>query len=194
MKKIILDLCGGTGSWSRPYQEAGYDVRNITLPEYDVREYHPPKNVHGVLAAPPCDQFSFAKTTGKPRDLKEAWSIVRGCLDIIAECNRITIPYAKTTTLKFWCLENPNSLLKRFLGKPAFEFNPYDFGDDYKKKTHLWGWFNDPIKNPIECTKPKFDRLKTKEIHPEYYGKFTRQERRAITPAGFARAFFKANS
>ena len=193
MKKIILDLCGGTGSWSRPYQEAGYDVRNITLPEYDVREYHPPENVHGVLAAPPCDQFSFAKTTGKPRDLKEAWSIVRGCLDIIAECNRITIPYAKTTTLKFWCLENPNSLLKRFLGKPAFEFNPYDFGDDYKKKTHLWGWFNDPIKNPIECTKPKFDRLKTKEIHPEYYGKFTRQERRAITPAGFARAFFKAN-
>ena len=193
MKKIILDLCGGTGSWSRPYQEAGYDVRNITLPEYDVRTYKPPKNVYGVLAAPPCDQFSFAKTTGKPRDLKEAWSIVRGCLDIIAECNRITIPYAKTTTLKFWCLENPNSLLKRFLGKPAFEFNPYDFGDDYKKKTHLWGWFNDPIKNPIECTKPKFDRLKTKEIHPEYYGKFTRQERRAITPAGFAKAFFEAN-
>lgn len=24
--KIILDLCGGTGSWSRPYKEAGYDV------------------------------------------------------------------------------------------------------------------------------------------------------------------------
>ena len=193
MNKIILDLCGGTGSWSKPYKDNGCDVRVITLPEHDVRTYKPPKNVYGVLAAPPCDQFSFAKTTGKPRDLKEAWSIVRGCLDIIAECNRITIPYAKTTTLKFWCLENPNSLLKRFLGKPAFEFNPYDFGDDYKKKTHLWGWFNDPIKNPIECTKPKFDRLKTKEIHPEYYGKFTRQERRAITPAGFARAFFKAN-
>ena len=25
-KKIILDLCGGTGAWSRPYKEAGYDV------------------------------------------------------------------------------------------------------------------------------------------------------------------------
>lgn len=22
--KIILDLCGGTGSWSKPYKEAGY--------------------------------------------------------------------------------------------------------------------------------------------------------------------------
>ena len=194
MNKIILDLCGGTGSWSKPYKDNGCDVRVITLPEHDVRTYKPPKNVYGILAAPPCDQFSFAKTTGKPRDLKEAWSIVRGCLDIIAECNRITIPYAKTTTLKFWCLENPNSLLKRFLGKPAFEFNPYDFGDDYKKKTHLWGWFNDPIKNPIECTKPKFDRLKTKEIHPEYYGELTRQERRAITPTGFAKAFYEANT
>jgi hypothetical protein len=36
-QKIILDLCGGTGAWSRPYAEAGYDVRNITLPDYDVQ-------------------------------------------------------------------------------------------------------------------------------------------------------------
>lgn len=41
-KKIILDLCGGTGSWSKPYKEAGYDVRLITLPEYDVLTYEPP--------------------------------------------------------------------------------------------------------------------------------------------------------
>ena len=33
-RRIILDLCGGTGSWSKPYQEAGYDVRIITLPDY----------------------------------------------------------------------------------------------------------------------------------------------------------------
>jgi len=38
MSKIILDLCGGTGAWSAPYKEAGYDVRVITLPEYDLRE------------------------------------------------------------------------------------------------------------------------------------------------------------
>lgn len=55
--KIILDLCGGTGSWSRPYKAAGYDVRVITLPEYDVRTYVPPDNVYGILAAPPCTEF-----------------------------------------------------------------------------------------------------------------------------------------
>lgn len=51
--KIILDLCGGTGSWSRYYKAAGYDVRVITLPEYDVLTYVPPGNVYGILAAPP---------------------------------------------------------------------------------------------------------------------------------------------
>ena len=60
--KIILDLCGGTGSWSKPYKEAGYDVRLITLPEYDVCTYAPPfENVYGILAATPCDEFSIAK-------------------------------------------------------------------------------------------------------------------------------------
>jgi len=29
-ERIILDLCGGTGAWSRPYAEAGYDVRLVT--------------------------------------------------------------------------------------------------------------------------------------------------------------------
>ncbi len=58
--KIILDLCGGTGAWSKPYKDAGYDVRLITLPEYDVLNYEPPDKVHGVLAAPPCTHFSIA--------------------------------------------------------------------------------------------------------------------------------------
>ena len=40
--KIILDLCGGTGAWSKPYKDAGYDVQIITLPDNDVRLYIPP--------------------------------------------------------------------------------------------------------------------------------------------------------
>ena len=193
-KKIILDLCGGTGSWSKPYKDAGYDVRLITLPENDVRDYIPPDNVYFILAAPPCDQFSFAKTTGKPRDLRGGYEIVRTCLNIIAECQyKPVTPYAKTTSLKFWALENPKGLLRRFIGKPCYEFNPYDFGNNYKKATCLWGWFNFPKKKPIECTMPKFDQMKTKDIHPEYYGQYTRLERRSITPQGFAKAFYKVN-
>jgi len=193
--RIILDLCGGTGAWSKPYADAGYDVRVVTLPEHDVRYHWPPDNVYGILAAPPCTMFSFCRTNAKkPRNLHEGMKIVVACLRLIWHCQyQIESDVQKRPALKFWALENPNGMLKYFLGEAPYQFNPYDFGDNYKKNTHLWGWFNHPIKNPIECDKPKFDKLKTKEIAPEHYGKLTRTERRAITPAGFAKAFFEAN-
>lgn len=193
--KIILDLCGGTGAWSKYYTENNYDVRIITLPENDVRFYIPPKNVYGILAAPPCTMFSFARTRAKqPRNLKDAMEIVSSCLNIIWECQYQTkTDTSKKTKLKFWAIENPNGMLKFFLGKSAFEFNPYDFGDNYKKLTQLWGWFNTPHKQPVECNMSKFDQLKTRDIHGEYYGKLNRQERRGITPSGFAKAFYEVN-
>lgn len=210
--KIILDLCGGTGAWSKPYRDAGYDVRLVTLPEYDVRTYKPPKNVYGILAAPPCTMFSFARTNAKkPRDLEEGMEVVRACLNIIWWLMEIQQPTGKKTLpLKFWALENPaRGFLPYFLGKPAMTFNPYEFGDMYKKETALWGNFNEPKKVISERNgnlyahipkalramggMVKFDKLPTKEIAPEQYGKLTRTERRAITPAGFAKAFFEAN-
>ena len=244
--KIILDLCGGTGAWSRFYKEAGYDVRVITLPKYDVRKtkitedelifrkdtndnyrMRVKKNdVYGILSAPPCTMFSLARTKAKkPRDLKEGMEIVRACLDIIWRCMEIKQDTRKKTLpLKFWALENPNGMLKYFLGKPAFEFDPWQFSDEYKKKTYLWGWFNEPKKkyhkieevmtkeqiekfktnnqklplfNPYKSLNPrlqkKFDKLASREIAPEMFGKLTRQERRAITPVGFAKAFFEVN-
>jgi hypothetical protein len=58
--KIILDLCGGTGSWSKPYKDAGYDVRVIDLKTgYDIRLFKAPEEtVYGILAAPECTQFA----------------------------------------------------------------------------------------------------------------------------------------
>ncbi len=211
-EKTILSLCSGTGAWERPYVVNGYNVISVTLPECDVRTYKPPENVYGILAAPPCTMFSDARTSAKtPRDLKGGMEIILACLNIIYECQyKISHDQSKKSPLSFWALENPwYGRLKWFLGKPALVFNPYDYGDGYQKKTALWGWFNEPKKNPVllisemkELAKKnnylhtigtKFDMLKTKEIHPEFYGRFDRQTRRAITPAGFAKAFFKAN-
>jgi len=188
-KKTILDLCAGTGAWSKPYKEAGYDVKVITLPEYDVRTYQPPENVYGILAAPPCDQFSRAKTTGEPRNLKQATEIVMACLNIIWLCQlELEKPFSKKTTLKFWVMENPNGMLKYFMGKPAFVFNPCDFGDPYKKETYLWGNFNEPEKHPVKPQQGEWD------IHAKTGGKSERtKELRSITPQGFAKAFFDAN-
>ena len=105
-KKIILDLCGGTGAWSKPYKEAGYDVRLITLPDHDVRVYEPPENVYGILAAPPCTEFSFAKNgCHRKRDFTAGLEIVRRVMEIIWLC-RIK------GTLKFWAFENPAGYLR----------------------------------------------------------------------------------
>lgn len=188
--KIILDLCGGTGAWSRPYLESGYDVRNITLPKYDVRIYNPPENVYGILAAPPCTMFSLARTTAKtPRNFKEGMNIVIACLNIVWQCRY-------KNKLAFWCLENPMGYLRQFLGKPAFIFDPCDFGDRYTKKTDLWGYFNKPKKKPIELSEEeiklcRINNRKLPSIRDITSGK--QSAKRAITPKGFARAFFEAN-
>ncbi len=187
--KIMLDLCGGTGKWSKPYKDAGYDVRVITLPEYDVTTYIPPDNVYGILAATPCDQFSIAKHFhGKGNYTHD----FRAGLEVAAACCRIIL----TCKPKFWAMENPaNGLLKKWMKEPAMIFQPWQWGDNYQKTTALWGEFNHP--KPAVTEKPsgmkKFSMLKSKEIYPEYYGIYTRQERRAITPPGFAKAFFLAN-
>lgn len=218
--KIILDLCGGTGSWSKPYKEAGYDVRVITIPEHDVRTYTPPEGVYGILAAPPCTMFSYARTNAKTlRDFEDAMSVVEACLKIIWKLQYKPISnYAKYTRLKFWAMENPYfGLLRNFIGRPCYTFDPWEFGDAYKKRTALWGNFKDPIKTfkaigqvltyeQIEQMKtnsrklPKFDMLSMAEIKrlkspvdSEPGNKKTRQALRSITPQGFAQAFFKAN-
>jgi len=176
--KIILDLCGGTGAWSKPYTDSGYDVKIITLPQYDVRLYKPPKKVYGILVAPPCTHLAISgarwwKRKGKVA-LFEALALVDACMRIIL----IAKP-------KFWALENPIGRLSLYLGKPKLIFNPCDYGNPYTKKTCLWGEFNIPKKNPIQPVNKNF--LYYIGPGPD------RQKRRSITPPGFAKAFFEAN-
>lgn len=185
---VILDLCGGTGSWSKPWVEAGYKVINVTLPEYDVMTYKLPEEpVVGILAAPPCTMFSLARTTAKtPRDFEKGMEVVKACLELIWAARA-------RGDLKFWALENPTAYLRQFLGKPPFIFQPYDFGDRYKKRTDLWGYFNFPVRKPVTLTpKEVRDSMQNTRPLPKFKG-LTVADRRAITPQGFARAFYQAN-
>ena len=194
VNKIILDLCGGTGSWSKPYKEAGYDVRLITLPNNDVRAYIPPNNVYGVLAAPPCTKFSKAcwNIKKKDRDFKRGMIEVRACLNIIWAIQENGVP------LKFWALENPMGYLYNFLGYPKFYFQPWQFGEIgfiATKRTALWGYFNSPVKTvrkrKIPFINSHSQARKQLPENKEWYS--ASAQKRAITPAGFAKAFFKAN-
>ena len=206
-KKIILDLCGGTGSWSLPYKEAGYDVKVITQPEHDVFEYQKYRefiyDIHGILAAPTCTMFSLARTTAKtPRDLEGGFKLVHRCMEIIWDCRF-------NGNLKFWALENPMGYLRQLLGKPHLTFNPCDFAgwadcpkkEGYTKKTDLWDYYNTPKKNPIELTDQQMrdcsiNNRTLPEVPEDYIspeGFRSQTIRRSMTSSGFARAFFKAN-
>jgi hypothetical protein len=182
--RIILDLCGGTGAWSRPYAEAGYDVRIVTLPEQDVRTFQPPPRVHGILAAPPCTEFAGSGArwwnSKPPGKLAEA-------LDIVFACLRIT----GQTKPEWWALENPVGRLRRLvpeLGEPTLSFNPCDYGDPWTKRTLVWGQFRLPKPDPVPIT----HRKGSSPIHRAAPGP-ERAAFRSLTPPGFARAFFEAN-
>jgi hypothetical protein len=193
--KIILDLCGGTGSWSEPYKQAGYDVRLITLPEHDVLTYKPPENVHGVLAAPPCTHFSIAcaylwKQKDEAGLTEQSLEIVRACFKIIEQCKP-----------EFWALENPRGRLHKFIGNPSYKFHAYEFGAPYYKPTWIWGEFNMWFpRGPYNPNPVKLDRTSAKLLYelPQGYSAEqtdhkTRAARRSILPPAFCEAFFEAN-
>lgn len=150
-KKIILHLCADTGSDSFPYtQDPNYQVIIIGS-DIGVENYHPPKNVYGVFANPPCTEFSRARAGGKPRLGEDGMRLVKECQRIISECG----------DLKFWVIENPaTGALRTFLGKPTYEYQPWWYGSPWTKKTALWGDFNIPQRKYFNWEDvPKNDRL-----------------------------------
>ena len=174
MRPVILDLCGGTGAWSRPYADAGYEVWLVDLPR-DVRliQWHK-MDVRGILAAPPCTVFSYARNRYEPSDqeLIDALSVVDACL-------RAVVLHRP----KWWALENPRNKLRRYLGPPRLTFSQWEYGDAAEKPTCIWGSFEAPMFRPRKRSKPSTWRTKKENASPED----------AITPPGFARAFFEAN-
>ena len=200
--KIILDLCGGTGSWSKPYIDNGYDVRIIDPQEWleedgsgDVRLYQiTDEPIHGILAAPPCTHFSVSgawcwEKKGK-EPLLEGLSVVDACLRI-----------AFITKPKFWVLENPVGRLKHYIGDCKSTFQPYQYGYAYSKRTCLWGDFNMP--EPTDIVEPEMVEFKSKDgtikrMSKNYYDAFKlpkneRSRIRSMTSEGFARAFYECN-
>ena len=179
---VILDLCGGTGAWSKPYLDAGYEVIRVDLEDgKDVRllEFGTlNREIQGILAAPPCTHLALSGARWWSE--KGTIALLEG-LSVVDACLRVVI----VGKPKWWVLENPVGRLVNFLGSYKLIFNPCDYGDPYTKKTCLWGDFNIPEKSrvePVEGSKmhflsPRPDRTKL----------------RSITPPGFAQAFFRAN-
>lgn len=171
---LILDLCGGTGAWSQPYRDAGYCVDVVDLPR-DVRLLERVKvRVQGILAAPPCTVWSYARNRYEPTEAEKLAS-----LSLVDACLRVIVAQRPA----WWALENPRNKLRRYLGPARLEFYQWEYGDPGHKPTCIWGDFTVPTKQPKPRTKPSTWRTSKENARPED----------AVTPPNFARAFFAAN-
>lgn len=183
---LILDLCGGTGAWSKPYADAGYRVEVVDLlaDGRDVRLLQRIRaGVQGILAAPSCTKFSVSGNGARAKE-KAAGTYddgIRDALSLVDACVRI----AWVQNPAWWALENPVGTLVRFLGPPAMSFDPCDFGDPYTKKTLLWGRFTMPRKSRVVATEGS--KMHLLPPSPD------RWRLRSATPAGFATAFYEVN-
>jgi len=203
MKKIILHLCADTGSDSKPYQDdPNYEVILVGS-EIGVENFTAPSNVYGVFANPVCTEFSTARSDGKARDPEKGMFLVKECKRIIKEANPV-----------FWVIENPaRGVLKNYLGKPRYKYEPWWYGSGWTKQTALWGDFNIPEREYYDWEDvPKIAGLYTRpnrpkpslafmhkshyHVIPEFQGlpvPDSDMEFRSICSQKFARAFYQSN-
>ena len=156
----------------------------------------PLQSIHGILAAPPCTMFSIARMNAKtPRDLVGGLTTVRACLDIIHTVQQ------QGHYLQFWAMENPRGYLRKFMGKPPYTFEHWMFEKDSQhfKPTDVWGNFVAPRQlvqtRPAVTERDDYDLKWQRPKAPKEYEHLNldRAAIRAITPAGFANQFYRAN-
>jgi len=176
----VLSLYDYSGTWSQPYRDAGYDVRQVDIKHGDdvvlIEDLGHP--VRGILAAPPCTHLAGS---GARWWAEKGVDALKDSLALVDAVFRLVWVHRP----QWWALENPVGRLSRYLGPPRLRFDPCDYGDPYTKRTCLWGQFAEPRTNPVEPT----EGSKMHVMPPSA----DRAEKRSMTPPGFARAFFEAN-
>jgi site-specific DNA-cytosine methylase len=162
---IIYDLFSGTGSASKPFEDAGHTVIRIELDESFqahernvltldggqlVKKYGKPDF---IWASPPCTAFSVASIgkhwntdkTPKTQDAYMGWVLVQKTIDLI-----------ESIKPKHWVIENPRGMLRTLLIYGTRHTVSYcQYGDNRQKPTDLWTNITNWQPRPI-C-KPKSD-------------------------------------
>ena len=191
--KTILSLCDYTGNWPSFYTAPEYEVIRVDIKrEGDVRlyQYLSGKNIHGILCAPPCTDFSGSGAqywSAKDSDGRTLTSLA-----IVDACLRMVAIYKP----RFWALDSLGGRLRRCPGAPRRVLICVTLRAGLviqrrtEQKSCLWGEFNPPTQ----------DRRKPIKVCPQgswlmkLGGKSERtKEFRSVTPLGFARAFYESN-
>lgn len=192
---IVLSLFDYTTNMVKPWAEAGHECycvdlqhstgsyENIHCIRADVNDYRPGFRPDIVFAFPPCTDVAVSgarwmqdKGLGA---LIRALELFKRAVDIADTCGA---PYM---------IENPVSTVSTYWRKPDYTFHPWQYGDNYTKKTCLWTGNGFVMPEPAVTERPA--DCDTKRIHYASPGE-ERANFRSETPMGFARAVFEANS
>jgi len=208
--KVVLSLFDLSGEWSKPWEEAGYqvyrfdiqdggtyededgnekqagDINNLDHQYFaDMFGYFEGNDVYAILAASPCTDFAVSGArhfAAKDADGRTVASI---------KLVKRTLALIEHFKPAVWALENPVGRIENLTGLPPWRlsFDPNHLGDTYTKKTLIWGRFNGDL--PIAPVEP----TEGSKMHTQYGGKsLATKNARSVTPEGFAYGFFQANN
>lgn len=198
--KVVLSLFDHTGNWSRPWEEAGYNVLRFDIqddPETgDVNAFNvgfftdyfgdfDGLEVYAILAACPCTEF--ATSGARHFAAKDADGRTAAAVELVRQTLR-TVEYYRPS---IWAIENPVGRIEKLGGLPPWRlaFDPNHLGDPYTKKTLLWGRFNANL--PVAPVDP----VEGSKMHTKFGGKsLATKNGRSETPDGFSYGFFLANN
>lgn len=210
-KDIVISLFDYSGTFVKPWLEAGYEcylfdikhkyseeergklhLRYADLRDWDSLDIYVEQEldlsrVAFVAAFPPCTHLAVSGAQWfKGKGLRPLAESIE-CFATAAEfCEWVDAPYF---------IENPISTIATYWRKPDYKFQPWQYtgynpSDNYTKQTCLWvgGGFKMPEANVDESLSEP-DRKKV-----WYLGSKRRDTQSSVTPAGFSKAVFLANS
>jgi hypothetical protein len=207
--EAMISLCDRSGVMCVPWAEAGFTCYAVDLQhpvrkarvqlfegggkiiyQYgDARYWTPQERIRAVFFAcfPTCTDMAgsgaqdYSGKRGTPRkgipQLCDGLMLFNSCY------------HAAAWSGAPFLVENPSGVIPTHFRKADYTFHPWHYGDDYQKMTCLWTG-NGFVMPEKECiTKGENVTQKIWEMSP---GK-DRADKRAETPAGFARAVYEAN-
>lgn len=198
--KVVLSLFDKSGAWSRPWEEAGYQVYRFDIQDDaevgDVNNFSTDffgdwfgdfdgLDIYAILAACPCTDF--ASSGARHFAAKDADGRTVASVRLVHQTLR-TIEYFRPAV---WALENPVGRIERLGGLPPWRlsFDPCHIGEAYTKRTLIWGRFNADL--PVAPVFPS----EGSKMHRQFGGKsLATKNARSVTPEGFAYGFFMANN
>lgn len=208
MRKTLLSLCDYSGVWSAPFVAAGWEVvrvdidhprrfttvsGNESLAGFDVREVaEEPTFAFGewdaVLAAPPCT--CFCRPAARWWARQDADGSTCRDIEVFRACLRLC-----RQAKDWWALENPpgrHQTLIQELGPPAWQYQPFHYGDPWWKQTYIWGTAKYPKPTNVVEVPPTRRTPNGRTQGRIAFMSSSWKRQREQTPAGFAQAFYKA--